>query len=154
MTITAEQFGQMLVLACDWAEKQERLILQNGIPLTESIIADAKNIPVEHPERVRLLSVPSVPEPDDPQLKIISRAVGLITPNTIGLTLRYGIFIRSDRINNRQLIVHELVHTAQYERFGGVEGFLREYLQQCITIGYPDAPLEQEAIKKAKSICG
>ena len=41
------------------------------------------------------------------------------------------------------MVVHELGHTAQYERLGGFEPFLRQYLSQCLTIGYPEAPMEQ-----------
>jgi hypothetical protein len=51
------------------------------------------------------------------------------------------------------LIVHELVHTSQYEKLGGFLPFLRKYLLQLINIGYPDAPMEQEAIKIAEKIC-
>jgi hypothetical protein len=31
--------------------------------------------------------------------------------------------------------------------------FLRKYLMECIDIGYPEAPLEQEAIRMAEKIC-
>jgi hypothetical protein len=40
----------------------------------------------------------------------------------------------------------------QYERFGGVLPFLRQYLTECLTVGYPEAPLEQEAIALSKTI--
>jgi len=78
----------------------------------------------------------------------------LISALTGGLTLRYGIFIRSDCRFNRAMVVHELGHTAQYERLGGFESFLRQYLSQCLTIGYPEAPMEQEVISLAARICG
>ena len=73
-------------------------------------------------------------------------AIEFLTPATRGLALQYGIFIRSDCWRERTLIAHELVHTAQYERLGGILPFLRKYLFECVTIGYPEAPLEQEAI--------
>ena len=79
---------------------------------------------------------------------------GLISPLTIGLTLRYGIYIRADHWGDRRLVMHELAHTAQYERLGGFEGFLRQYLGECLTIGYPEAPLEQEARRIEREICG
>jgi len=78
----------------------------------------------------------------------------LISALTGGLTLRYGIFIRSDCRFNRAMVVHELGHTAQYERLGGFESFLRQYLSQCLTIGYPEAPMEQEVISLTARICG
>jgi hypothetical protein len=46
------------------------------------------------------------------------------------------------------------VHTAQYERLGGIVPFLRKYLFECVTIGYPQAPMEQEAIRVAAQACG
>ena len=52
-----------------------------------------------------------------------------------------------------RLIVHELVHTSQYEKLGGFLPFLRKYLMECINIGYPEAPMEQEAIRMAEKIC-
>ncbi|HEX8372839.1 MAG TPA: hypothetical protein VF585_08675, partial [Chthoniobacterales bacterium] len=63
-----------------------------------------------------------------------------------GLALGYGIFVRSDRESDRFLVAHELVHTAQYERCGSCTAFLRQYLHECLIVGYPAAPMEQEAI--------
>jgi len=83
-----------------------------------------------------------------------AETTGLISPLTAGLTLRYGIFIRADCWGQRRVVVHELTHTAQYERFGGIEPFLREYLQECVTVGYPGAPMEQEAKRIEREICG
>lgn len=79
--------------------------------------------------------------------------MALITPNTCGLSLRYGILIRDDHWNNRETLVHELVHTSQYERLGGHQQFLGEYLTECFNHGYPNAPLEQEAINRARIVC-
>jgi len=73
--------------------------------------------------------------PEHPALKEAAEATSLISPLTVGLTLRYGIFIRADHWGARRLVVHELVHTAQYERLGGFEPFLRQYLLECINIG-------------------
>ncbi len=38
-------------------------------------------------------------------------------------------------------------------RMGGFQQFLQQYLLECLTIGYPDAPMEQEAITTALRIC-
>jgi hypothetical protein len=101
---------------------------------------------VREPERVRLLELARVPVPKDLTLRTAAAAIQFLTSTTCGLALRYGIFIRRDCWGNRRLVAHELVHTAQYERLGGIEPFLRQYLYQCLTIGYPEAPMEQEAI--------
>jgi hypothetical protein len=56
--------------------------------------------------------------------------------------------VRSDFRGDRRLVIHELAHTRQYERLGGIRPFLREYLYEClVTPGYPFGPLEQEAIE-------
>jgi len=152
MMITQEQFDFLLPLAVAWAEEQEGNILRNGVPLTEPQMSDARTLGVSQPERIRLMKVATIPVPEESSLKSAVQATQLITSRTAGLALRYGIFIRSDSWGDRQLIVHELVHTSQYEKLGGFLPFLQEYLHQCITIGYPAAPMEQEAIKMAAII--
>jgi hypothetical protein len=152
--ITAEQFEALLPLACAWAQKQERVIITQGVGLSPQQITDANAIGLLHAEKVRLWAVQEIPNPEHPALQLAAEATGLISPLTIGLTLRYGIFIRADHWGVRRLVVHELVHTAQYERLGGFEPFLRQYLGECISIGYPAAPLEQEAQRVEHEICG
>jgi hypothetical protein len=147
------QFEKLLPLAAEWAVEQEQLILREGVPLNENEMADANLIGVREPTRVRLLQLDSVPTPTNPILKGAAAAIHFLTPETRGLTLRYAIFVRSDCWRDRALIAHELVHTRQYERLGGILPFLRQYLLECITIGYPAGPLEQEAIAVAVQIC-
>ena len=151
--IPRDQFALILPLASEWAEAKEKVVLKHGDPLSISQIEDAKRVGVIHPERVRIFKVPQIPFPKHPVLKSAAEATQLITPSTVGLTVRYGIFIHSDFSDNRCLIVHGLVHTSQYEKLGGFLPFLRKYLLQLINIGYPDAPMEQEAIKIAEKIC-
>jgi hypothetical protein len=151
--ITPQQFALLLPLACKWAEEQEQMILRDGVVLSDAQRADARNVGVNKAESIRLLIVNQIPMPSHPELRAAAVATQLITPSTGGMTLRYGIYIRSDCLTNRQLIIHEFVHTAQYERLGGFLPFLQQYLQQCITIGYPAAPMEQEAINTAARMC-
>lgn len=143
--ITSQEFAQLLPLAVTWAEQQENYIIKNGVQLMLSQITDARLVSVVDPEKIRLLKVHQIPLPSDPLLKNAAQMIGLITRNTIGLTLRYGIFIREDFWNDRKIVVHELVHVTQYEKLGGIGQFLQKYLQECITIGYLQAPMEQEA---------
>ena len=142
-------FDALLPLAVKWAAEQEQRIQREGVPLSENEIKDAKAVGVQEPQRVRLLQVAAIPRPSDPQLAAAADAMQFLTPATRGLTLHYGIFIRADCWRERALIVHELVHTAQYEQRGGIEPFLRQYLRECLTVGYPEAPLEKEAIDLA-----
>lgn len=143
------QFEKLLPLAAKWAAGVEERILREGVPLSEQGLLDAGAVGVREPERVRLLALPCVPTPSDLTLKAAVAAIQFLTPATRGLALRYGIFVRLDCWGQRRLIAHELVHTAQYERLGGIRPFLRQYLTECLTVGYPAGPLEQEAIALA-----
>jgi len=69
---------------------------------------------------------------------------GLLGPETLGLTLGYGIFIVSGHDTVR-LLSHEFRHVYQYETLGSIEKFLPVYLQQIVDFGYADAPLEVDA---------
>ena len=153
-TITPEQFKTLLPLACEWAAAQEQRILATGEALSDTMLADVRRVGVAAPKRVRLLYVPEIPLPDDPVLRAVTLETQFLSPLTRGLTLRYGIFIRSDCRSDRTIVIHELGHTAQYERLGGFEPFLRQYLFECLTIGYPEAPMEQEVIALTARLSG
>jgi len=153
-TITLEQFESLLPLACQWAAAQEQHILSLGAPLSQAALVDAQHVGVAQPQRVRILYVPEIPIPEHPALRVAAEQTQLISPLSGGLTLRYGIFIRADCAYSREMVVHELGHTAQYECLGGFEPFLRQYLFECLTIGYPEAPMEQEVVLLTARICG
>ncbi len=149
--VRPELLEQLLPLAVTWAEEQEERILETGKALSASQIADARQIGVASPQDVRLLTVPRIPLPKHPELRTAALAARLLTENTIGLTVRYGIFIRADCLADRRLVAHELVHTLQYERLGGVGPFMSAYLRECILPpGYPHGPLEQEAVRRSQ----
>lgn len=103
---------------------------------------------------MRLRVVEEIPMVESKILRAAGERTGLISPFTIGLTLRYGIFIRADHWGERRLVIHELAHTAQYERLGGFKEFLSAYLDECLTVGYPNGPLEQEAKQWEAKILG
>ena len=150
---TLDQLEQLLPLAAQWAAEQERLVLCEGVPLSEVEMADAKAIGVRNPERVRLLRVESVPVPAHPMLRAASASMSFLTAAPRGLALNYGIFLRADHWRERALIAHELAHTAQYQRLGGILPFLQTYIYQCATVGYQNSPLEMEAAATAARIC-
>jgi hypothetical protein len=86
-------------------------------------------------------------------LKAAASSINFITAAPRGLALENGIFVRSDHWRDRELIAHELAHTAQYQRLGGVLPFLQTYIVQCATVGYQQAPLELEAAATAERVC-
>ena len=132
-------------LACKWAAEQEQNICRSGLALTSELFVVAKKVGVQVPDKIRIAVINAVPVPSHPLLQSACTATGLITPDTIGLTLRYGIFIRQDESRNTKLFAHEFAHVAQYERRGGIEQFLKQYLAEVLNYGYPQAPMEQEA---------
>lgn len=150
---TLDQLEELLPIAAQWAGEQERRVLCEGVPLNTAELADAKAIGVRNPERVRLLRVETIPVPANPMLRASAASIHFLSGAPRGLALDYGIFVRSDHWRDRELIAHELVHTAQYQRLGGIIPFLRTYIIQCATIGYSHAPLELEAIATAARIC-
>jgi hypothetical protein len=154
MTISEDEFRILLPLAVAWVEEQECLILRDGVPLSDSQLQDAQIVGVAAPGKMRVLQVTQIPIPKHPLLRRACDITGAITASTSGLSARYGIFLRADQSHRRNLFVHESVHTAQYERLGGVVPFLERYLKECITVGYPEGPMEQEAIITAARICG
>ncbi len=146
------RFDLLLPLALEWAGGEEVRILRDGVALTDEEKATARSVGVLQPERVRLLLVKTVPRPPQEALNAACDAIHFLTPTTRGLALGYGIFVRSDCGRERELVAHELVHTAQYERLGGIEFFLRQYLMECLTVGYSESPLEQEAVVRSAGL--
>ena len=148
-----EHLEELLPLAAEWAMEQQQRVLCEGVPLSKKEMADAKAIGVRHPERIRLLRVDSIPVPLHPMLKAAAASFNFVTAAPSGLALENGIFVRTDHWRDRELIAHELAHTAQYQRLGGVLPFLQTYIVQCATVGYQEAPLEREATAIAQRIC-
>jgi hypothetical protein len=147
------QLETLLPLAVSWARENQSKILEEGVPLSEPELFEARRVGVKQPERVRLLSVPTIPFPAHPLLQAACRTTNLVPESPRGLTLFYGIYLRSDCWRDRSIVVHELVHTAQYERLGGIDPFLRSYLGECMTFGYANSSMENEARVAASRLC-
>ncbi|MEL6674651.1 MAG: hypothetical protein AAFR61_20745 [Bacteroidota bacterium] len=154
MTHLLQQLDHLLPLVSRWVEEQEAYILQHGVELSPDQQIDAFEVGVKEISKVRLMRVKEIPRPTHPVLRSAAQLANLVSTQTAGISFRYGIFIRADQWQKRRLIVHELTHTMQYERFGSPEAFLRQYLWECLEVGYPFGPLEQEAIQMEKTICG
>lgn len=62
-----------------------------------------------------------------------------------GITLPpFGIYILAERLTDSDLIRHERVHWAQYQRMGAIKFYLT-YLWQMLRYGYWNSPMEREA---------
>ena len=152
--INRPKFEHLLPLAVKWAKAQEEFVLEHGNPLSARHLADAKLAGVEKPARIRVLVVDRISLPDDPQLAEASKRIGIVTEDTRCMGFGYALIIRVDAWNDRELILHNLVHIAQCERSGGLAQWCQEYLSDrtsCpkFTIG----SLEEEARRFAREIC-
>jgi hypothetical protein len=134
-----------LPLGARWVRRQEAAILREGRPLRDWERLWAEDVGVRQPDAVRILPVPRVPTPGIGFFRLLNRLFGVLTEGPTGMAVNYGIYLEASQATNPSLLVHELAHVAQFERLGGVEPFLREYLTQCVRDGYWDADLEQEA---------
>jgi hypothetical protein len=135
---------KLLPGAIAWAELQSRKATQEGEALSESGKAMAKEVGVRQPELIRVIMVDQLPLPDDPLLKEAAIKTGLLGPHMAGLTLGHSILIVRGNLNFR-LLSHECRHVHQYEMHGSIAAFLPVYLEQIATVGYDNAPLEQDA---------
>lgn len=142
----------VIPLAAKWVEREEKRILRDGVPLDRQGLLDAGRMGVCHPEKIRLMKVDHIPILNSRFMELLSRMIPAVSASTVGLSLGYGIYVRSGYWGNRQLVAHECVHTAQYERYASRSRFLREYFSQCLVCGYPSAPLEQEAILRSAEL--
>jgi hypothetical protein len=134
----------LLPSAVAWAEAESRHANETGYPLNPTNLAIAKRVGVLHPELIRIRLVDALPLPEEPALRQAALAIGFLALGGVGLTLGYSIFVVRGQISLR-LLSHECRHVYQYEAAGSITAFLSAYLHQIATVGYENAPLEQDA---------
>lgn len=140
--------AELAIKAIAWAKAQSDAVLESGLPLSADGIQIARKVDVTEPELVRIQWVTRLPVPDDPIFQPLLENTRLA--DMAGLTLGYAIFLVQER-TDLKLIAHELRHVHQYERLGGIDGFMPVYLEEIRVFGYTDAPLEKDA--RAHEIC-
>ena len=128
-----------------WAADQERHILAEGKPLNHEALAFAHELEINAPESIRVLEVKCVPLPAPRPLVKLATRWGIPVFEPAGMALGRGIYLLD---GHSRILRHELVHVAQYQRLGGIEPFMRQYLTECLVHGYLDSPLEVEAQEK------
>jgi len=152
--VNQETFDYLLPLAYHWAKEQEEFVLARGNPLNARHTRDAVLAGVQDCARVRVLVVDRIALPENPELAEASKRIGIITEDTRCVGFGHALIIRVDSWNDRELILHNLVHIAQCERCGGLAQWVRQYLRDrtnCpnFTIG----TVEEEARRIAHEIC-
>lgn len=136
--------SNIIEVASEWIDKQQEYILNNGASLENYQKEIASLVGVAKPDDIRILMVDKISRPDNPLLKKVAEEMNFLGPDTIGLTLGYGIYLREGYISDR-LLSHEFRHVQQYEVAGSTQAFITEYIQQIFQYGYCDAPYEVDA---------
>lgn len=130
-----------------WYEAVEAEFLPQGRPLSQQKIEIARKLGVQNPSRVRVAVLETFPMPSDPELLVEARRYGLGIQYEGGRTNGYVIMLKSWVVEDKTVLVHELVHVGQQDRMGRV-AFLRRYLIEMEMLGYSRSPLELEAYEK------
>jgi Domain of unknown function (DUF4157) len=143
------ELPRLLPLAVAWAEEYSTLILHTGLPLSEPELALARLVGVQSAGRVRVLAVPLIPAPSEPTLAAACAQLQFLGPNTAGLTLGPGIFVKQGLESDRVLLAHELRHVAQYEQYPSIAAYLSVYIPELLRFGYAQAPMELDAQRAA-----
>ena len=152
--IDPQTFDALLPLAFNWAKQQEEFVLKHGHPLGPTHAWDAHLAGVQDCARIRVLVVDRIPLPENPKLAEASRRLRIITEDTRCVGIGHALIVRGDAWNDRELILHNLVHIAQCERAGGLEQWCRLYLDNRITCtNFTAGSLEEEARRVAREIC-
>ena len=125
-----------------WAQDQERRILAEGKPLEAEGLVFAAELEIENPEEIRVLEINPIPTPLPQPILKLAESWGFPVFSSAGMALGRGIYILE---GHSRVLKHELVHVAQYQRMGGIEPFMKQYLMECLLHGYLAAPLEEEA---------
>ena len=136
-----------------WLRRHERNVLEHGKLLDACQFEDALRVGVRHPEEVRVLKADRVPMPFRRLALLCSRTLRTNQVEPVGLCAQYGIYVKESGESDRNVLVHELVHTKQYELAGGIKPFLRKYLLDCLSHGYSACEMESEAVRAANVIC-
>ena len=152
--VDQEKFEYLLPLAYQWAKTQEEFVLAHGNPLSARHSRDADLAGVQDRAPVKVLVVDRIPLPEDQELAEAARRIGIITEDTRCMGFGHALIIRVDAWNDRELILHNLVHIAQCERSGGLEQWVRQYLgDRASCPNFTVGSIEQEARRVAREIC-
>ena len=78
----SDQLPVLLPRILAWANAQDAHIVRQGAPLNAAGLTLASRVSVAQPERIRILTVPTVPE--DPELRQMAIEQNLIGPTRRG----------------------------------------------------------------------
>lgn len=138
--------GILACLASPWAWYHQQIILSKGRLLRAREQEICAHLGILYSENLRIMEVSQIPNPLRKYSHCFSeQLMERFLADISGITLGQGIYVRKIHADSLELISHELVHIRQYQHAGSIWRFMREYIYQCLTEGYYDAPWEVEA---------
>ena len=145
-----ESFNAILSQAQLWVKQQEEKFSHSGRQLSIQEFFMAKAMGVQYPEQVRVVVIADFPIPTQQPLLNEYKNIGFTSPEVGGQAFGYTILIKPRYAGKDWLLLHELVHVAQFERIG-IKRFVARYLTELKTLGYRDSLIEIEAREKSQS---
>jgi hypothetical protein len=136
--------NEIISLAVEWVEQQQKIIQRNGKMLSTQEITIARQVGVVQPTLIYIMKVDEISPPDHPVLRQVANQLNFLGPDTIGFTLGYGVYLRKGYVDDR-LLSHEFRHVRQYEIAGSIAAFIDEYIRQIFQYGYLNALYEVDA---------
>ena len=140
-------------LAVQWARRRQGSALRHGRSLSSDEMRIARRMGVREAQKIRIVETDRIPLPGAGLLGLAARWTGFHRSEPWGMSLGYAVFVRNGWPGSfQELLAHEFVHTAQFERMGGMRPYLVQYLEECLTVGYSASPMEQEAVRLSTTL--
>ena len=146
-----DDFTRLLI---EHAKRSEEQVLREGRRLDPVELEIALKAGVQHPQRVRILTLDAVPLPENPIVAEEFERMGVLRliRQAAAAARGYGIILTPRALNRDDALAHELVHVAQFERFGGIGPMFRAHIPDLRAHGYRRSELEDEAYRRAAEI--
>ncbi|MEM9715708.1 MAG: hypothetical protein AAF826_04245 [Pseudomonadota bacterium] len=131
----------------------EARALRVGTPLTAEGIDLARKLGVKSPEKVRVVVVKKIPKSNTADRLIKAQPLLSLSATIAGLTAGYGIYLDDGYEDKIWVLAHELVHVAQFERYG-LESLTRRVITEQVALPGRLIPIEREAIQTSSRVLG
>jgi len=89
-------------------------------------------------EKIRILTVDKIEQPEDPQLLQAMTEIGMATEGVAGRAIGYSVEI-AEGAESRPLLRHEFRHIYQFEQAGSLANFVEVYVKSLLADGYARA---------------
>ena len=116
MAICLKTVESFLPRVLRWAEQEQRNVLRIGLPLCQERRSLATLAGVKSPKEIRILKVPFISPPGDPELAAFALLTGLITPQSTGLSLGYAVLLRVDGWDDPLTQIEKFIHVVAFLR--------------------------------------